>query len=259
MYSNLVSGELVSVEGVEVFNGFPYLMTYIVRSFYHLTFLPATWCRHFLFKLAKLQAAQNKLDTFLVLNEMTFIYFPGRNSNNHRFLKKPPAWGKLVSDRLQPVYPIPEDLDLKARNDKWQKIEEDLIDDDFIFGDPTKGGRQATPKDLEQLKGFNEDGVPTGLYKCNQCGFYKGTCLDPSPCFQGLKVKVHCRCENDNKCARCGQPLSQFRLNANYYDEKTRSIWYVPGFTALNHVCPDLSKKRIIQRIIKKREVKDED
>jgi len=83
-----------------------------------------------------------------------------------------------------------------------------------------KGGRQATPKDLEQLKGFNEDGVPTGLYKCPACGFYKGTCLDPSPCFQGLKVKVHCRCENNNKCARCGQPLSQFRLNANYYDEK---------------------------------------
>lgn len=244
MYSNLVSGELVNVEGVEVFNGFPYLMTYLVRSFYHLILFPDTWSRDFLFKLAKLQAAQNKLDTFLVLNDTTFIYFPGRNSDNHRFLKKPPVWGRMISRRLQPVYPIPEDLDLKARNDKWQKIEEDSIDDGFIYGDSTKGGRQATPQALEQLKGFNDDGVPTGLYECNQCGFYKGTCLDPSPCFPGLKVKVHCRCENDNKCARCGQPLSQFRLNANYYDQKTRSIWYVPGFTALNHVCPDLAKKR---------------
>lgn len=248
MNSNMFPGDLVSINGVDVLTAFPYLMTYIVRSFYHLILLPATWCRHFLFKLAKLQAAQNKLDTFLVLNEMTFIYFPGRDSDNYKFVKKPPAWGKLVSSRLQPVYPLPEDPDLKRRIKEWHNIEELLIDDGFIYCDPTKGGRRSTPQDLEQLKGFNDDSVPTGLYKCNQCGFYKGTCLDPSPCFPGLKVKVHCRCENDNKCARCGQPLSQFRLNANYYDEKTRSIWYVPGFTALNHVCPDLAKNESIKK-----------
>ena len=50
-------------------------------------------------------------------------------------------------------------------------------------------------------------------------------------------MSVACRCDNDNRCARCYHPLAERKLNANYYDESDGDIWYVPGFTGLSHRC----------------------
>lgn len=40
-----------------------------------------------------------------------------------------------------------------------------------------------------------------------------------------------------HRCARCGEPQSDCRLNANYYDESDGRIWHVPGFCGLSHRC----------------------
>jgi hypothetical protein len=50
-------------------------------------------------------------------------------------------------------------------------------------------------------------------------------------------MRVHCGCNNDNRCARCGERLAEWKLNANYYDERDGHIWHVPGFSALSHRC----------------------
>ncbi len=52
-----------------------------------------------------------------------------------------------------------------------------------------------------------------------------------------LVVRVHCVCENDNLCARCGQKFHARKLNANYYEPADRTSWHVPGFSD----CSDMS------------------
>ena len=53
----------------------------------------------------------------------------------------------------------------------------------------------------------------------------------------GLVVRVHCRCENDIRCARCGALFGGRKLNANNFDPADRTVWHVPGFAALEHRC----------------------
>ena len=108
---------------------------------------------------------------------------------------------------------------------------------DFVVGDLTKGGRQATPDDLQALSGRQSSGVPMGLALCADCGLWKGECLDPSPEFSGKVMRVFCLCENRNRCARCGETLYRFRLNGNVYDVRTDTVVHVPGFSGLSHQC----------------------
>jgi len=108
---------------------------------------------------------------------------------------------------------------------------------DFVVGDLTKGGRQATPEELRALSGRQSSGVPVGLVLCGDCGFWNGQCLDPSPEFHGKVMRVCCRCENRNRCAACGETLYRFRLNANRYDQREDAVVHVPGFCGLTHQC----------------------
>jgi hypothetical protein len=52
-------------------------------------------------------------------------------------------------------------------------------------------------------------------------------------------MTVHCRCQNDNRCAACGGFLYERKLNANYYNPSDGQIWHVPGFCRFRHQCPD--------------------
>jgi hypothetical protein len=107
----------------------------------------------------------------------------------------------------------------------------------YLFGDLTKGGRPAAPEELGSLSGLQPGNVPMGLSQCGRCGGWKGQCLDPDPSFKGWVMPVHCLCDNHNRCARCGEQLYQYRLNANYFEVEDGQIWHVPGFCGLNHRC----------------------
>ena len=69
-------------------------------------------------------------------------------------------------------------------------------------------------------------------------------CLDPSPRFTRKVLTVHCRCQNDNRCAACGELLYARKLNANYYEPRDGQIWHVPGFCGFRHRCPDSTGAR---------------
>ena len=97
-------------------------------------------------------------------------------------------------------------------------------------------GRTATAEDLVRLSGTDPDGVPVGLARCTVCTAYRGEYL---PSHQpGLVVRVFCRCENHNRCARCLHPLHEQRLEASYYDERQARVLHVAAFCGLSHVCP---------------------
>lgn len=109
----------------------------------------------------------------------------------------------------------------------------------YLLGDVTKGGKPATAEERILLEGRQANGVPRGLTRCAACPRWRGSCLDPEPCWDGLVMRVACLCENDTRCARCGLTLAAERLGSNSYDERDGKIWHVPAFMGLSHRCAD--------------------
>ena len=59
-------------------------------------------------------------------------------------------------------------------------VEERSLASGYLFGDLTKGGRDATPDEQLRLIGVQTGGVPRGLNQCPTCGEWTGECLDPA-------------------------------------------------------------------------------
>ena len=97
--------------------------------------------------------------------------------------------------------------------------------------------RVDEPDELCRFAGMNPAGVPRGLEQCASCKDWRGVCLDPGEKFAGMLMTVHCRCDNHNRCGRCGGVLYERRLQANYYDAVENAIGHVPGFCCLKHQC----------------------
>jgi hypothetical protein len=218
------------------FDGFPYLNTRVCSALYHITLLPADAPESTLLNIAGQQASANRLPVCLVLAANRGVYF--WEDGRVRWSADTPRGGTLLANRLEtPVDFLPTD-DLRDRERALLHIvENDSRKGTLVGGDLSKGGRKATPEEARRLDGTNQNGVPRGLTQCRSCREWRGTCLDPSPQFAGLIMRVHCRCENHNRCARCRRNLYTARLNANYYDVHDRTIWHVPGFCALSHKC----------------------
>jgi len=89
---------------------------------------------------------------------------------------------------------------------------------------------------------LDEKELANGFIYCSTYNGWYGECPDLNPIFKDKVMKVYCRCQNNNLCARCKQPLSDYKLNANYLGEDGQ-IWNEPGFCDLSHHCPDRRKK----------------
>ena len=227
---------------MEMFNGFPYLVTSIVSALHHVTLLPAEFSDAALLALAGAQIAANKLPTCLTLKRDAAVYFDvdGGADVSH----EPPRGEWVVFGRLEPQIAFPSSVDLRSRQ-QWlaRFVEKHSGPGGSMFGDLTKGGRGATPQELDDLAGLNDDGSPRGLTPCESCSDWRGVCLDPGETFRDQVMTVHCRCENHNRCARCGETLFGRRLNANFYDRGDGMIWHVPGFSGLSHRCDDVAPR----------------
>jgi hypothetical protein len=219
-----------------LFDGFPYLVTRIVPAMYHVIVLPDDLDPVRLVQIARHQARSNALPTCLVRRADSALYISpdGRES-----LGTPPRGGVIVTDRLRLHRAFPETESLAARLSALERFVEKHKNPKggYMFGDLTKGGRAATLEELVLLTGTQSNGVPRGLTRCGQCGEWQGRCLDPSATFARRLMNVHCRCANDNRCARCGEPLHVRKLNANEYNEFDGQIWHTPGFSGLRHAC----------------------
>jgi hypothetical protein len=217
------------------FDRFPYLVTRIVPTMYHIIVLPDDLDAIHLLELARRQARINALPTCFACSADAALYVgpDGRESRG-----EPPQGGMIVTNRLRPCRPFPETESLVARRLALDRfIEQHNPRIGYMFGDLTKGGRPATLEETVMLAGTQENGVPRGLAYCNDCGEWRGRCLDPSPQFAGQVMEVHCRCTNDNRCAGCGRLLYTRKLNANQYIEAEGQVWHTPGFSGFRHVC----------------------
>jgi len=214
-----------------------YLVVEIVVALHHLTVLPADFGDNDLEAVTRAQVEANRLDACLVLGERRVLTIDAEGAERlvAEIAFRLGHWSSAaVTRRLKTASPLPATDDLlrrqaalgnaikayPARRAEALRQRGMLPPADFVVGDLTKGGRQATPDELQGLSGR-----------------WKGQCLDPSPEFHGKVMRVCCRCENRNRCAACGETLYRFRLNANYYDQRDDAVVHVPGFSGLSHRC----------------------
>ena len=229
------------------FDGFPYLATYVVATYYHIILLPSGLKPEEMTSIAVHQATLNRLKTCLVLGEESCVFFGTNGSQVPSNCV--PGCSSWAAYRLLPGPIFVEDEELRGRKEGLRAFIKATNRGRYLLGDLTKGGRPATDEEKARLAGFSARGIPKGLSQCEVCGMWRGECLDPkTDVFKDKVMKVYCRCQNDNLCARCGRPLYEYKLNANYYGADG-IIWHVPGFLGFEHRCTDILDFNIATRI----------
>ena len=228
----MATTSITPVPHLPLFDGFPYLVTRMAPAMYHVTLLPGDPSELDLSLLARAQWRANRLDVCLVIGSERALYISADGLD--RLDPMPPRGGVLITGGLKPPVTWPATVDLQARQ---RRLEASVVKIGCGFGDLTKGGREASADDVARLAGAGPEGVARGLERCPVCSEWRGDCLDPSPKFFGKVMTVCCRCANHNRCAACGLPLYERKLNANYYNPRDRQIWHVPAFSGLSHQC----------------------
>jgi hypothetical protein len=240
------AGQRAEVSLPEPFDGYPYLVTRIGHSaLRHMAILPVAWPRERLIDLARRQAEANRLETCLCLGPSEAVYFTrdGRAVETD-FV----PIGVPVVERLELAEPVPDTAEVAVRRLDLHALAERSNPGGYLVGDGLEGGRPAAPADIERLTRQGADGVPIGLSRCPTCHWFGGDYLALNGEGNGDRtprvIQVHCRCENHNRCARCGETLADRRLSAYSYDPADRQVRYAAAYTAFSHSCPSGPEER---------------
>jgi len=217
------------------FEGTPYLATRIEPELYHILLLPRDWPLYSQLNVAFRQAESNRLPTHFLMTPDSCLWLqpcgavvPARAE---------PSEVAIAFGNLEPCDLLPIDIELIERYGALREFvsERGAL---TIGCDSNRGGWAPSAEELELYGADPRDGVPAGLERCEECGEWCGECLDPDRPLDPLVLPVSCVCENENECARCGEPFWERRLQSNWFDEEDRSLYYVPGLHALEHTCP---------------------
>ena len=103
---------------------------------------------------------------------------------------------------------------------------------------PSENEQSNNLREILELSGVQENGVPKGLARCPVCGDWIGRCLWPDPLkWHEGTTRISCRCEA-NLCSKCGEPVYEYKLGGNVYNEATGEVQHIPGmFWGLQHRC----------------------
>ena len=218
------------------FTGYPYLVTRIGRTaLRNIALLPADWSYERLLDLTRRQAIANQLETCLCLGpaESVFVEPDGTATPSSLI-----PTGSPVVERLALAESIPDTHEVSARRERLEAFAASLNPTGYLVGDGLAGGRPATQDDIARLSGRDSCGIPAGLDRCATCARFRGDYLDTegegkTPCV----IRVYCRCENHNQCARCGEPLAESRLSSWEFNEVDGRVWYAAAYVGLSHRC----------------------
>jgi len=178
-----LTAQQVKALNLPTFESFPYLTTRVIPALYHLALLPRSFEPELLRHIAQRQVAANKLPTCLVLGPADCIYYEvdGMESRSDGI----PCGGHAASGKLRLCAEFEHDDELQVRQRLLAAyVEERSLAGGYLFGDLTKGGRDATPDEQLRLAGVQTGGVPRGLDLCPTCGM-GWTVFGSKPSIQG--------------------------------------------------------------------------
>lgn len=221
------------------FDGYPYLVTRIGNGpLRHMVVLPADWPRARLLDLAVRQALTNRLETCLCLGPDDAVYVTTDGKADEATFV---PFGLPVVDRLVLAERLPERPELAARQMALRRFAALNHGAGYIVGDGLERGELATSADTERLSGRNPEGLPAGLSRCPQCHGLRGDYLalrgEGNGDMRPRVIRVHCRCENHNRCAGCGEALAEWRLSSYLWNEVKAKVSYQAAYSALSHRC----------------------
>jgi len=162
----------------------PYLLVEIVSGLYHLTVLPAGFGDDDLEAPARAQGRANRLDACLVLGErrVLAIHAEGieRRETEIPFRLFGHWSSAVVTGRLNTARALPSTDEVLRRQMALEAALREyparraemlrkcgmLAPADFVVGDTTKGGWEATADELRALSGRQPSGAPVGLVLC---------------------------------------------------------------------------------------------
>lgn len=102
---------------------------------------------------------------------------------------------------------------------------------------PSDSDESIKEREILELAGRQENGVPKGLTRCPVCGDWIGRCLWPNPLkWHEGPTRISCRCEA-NICSKCGEPVYENRLGANVYTAAIDKIQHIPIMMGWMHRC----------------------
>jgi hypothetical protein len=102
---------------------------------------------------------------------------------------------------------------------------------------PSDNEEQNKLREILELAGRQENGVPKGLSRCPVCGDWIGRCLWPDPLmWHKGTTRISCRCEA-NICTKCGEPVYEYKLSGNVYNEQIGKIQHIPIMLGWMHHC----------------------
>jgi len=201
--------------------------------------LPADWPRERLLQLAVRQALKNRLDTCVCFGPADAAYVTAEGETDKASFV---PFGHAVIERLVLAEQFPDTSELVDRREALLHFSEASKATGYIVGDGLEQGELASLEEAERLSGINEQGFPSGLSRCEMCHRLRGDFLALRGEGNGDKrarvIRVHCQCENDNRCAGCGGTLADWRLSSYFWDEAKGSAWYVAAYSAFSHRCP---------------------
>jgi hypothetical protein len=231
-----------------MFDSFPYLWSRVGNGLYHILLMPELESLAYLQTLAMVQAHLNALPTCLVTGYNSCYYY---GENGRATFSEQPPWGGIIAfGKLKPFrqFSIPAE-----REENLKRFAAGIRG--YAMGDLRKGGRPATPEELEKLAG-QVNGIPTGLTKCPMCGEWRGSCLDPNKVFAGFLMQVDCKC-NPNRCSKCGGNLNPYGWPLGKNSFENGQVWHHPTFACFGHTCPpnavELSLRTVLEEISRMR------
>ena len=225
----------VTLSQLPPFDGTPYVTITLNPGVLQYFLLPAEWDTEELVDFAVRQSSANKLLTVLAIRPSYSVwYFPDGTSGPVSDLPHP--W-MAVNGPVRPCRDIPETDELEERKARFS----DFAEMTFRRGkvppwNPEKSLRTATETELSELEGLQENGIPKGLSPCPDCGRWRGECLHNSR-WKGSVLRIDCACNNDNLCARCLEPLAEFKLDTCVYDESKNEVRFIFPMMGTRHFC----------------------
>ena len=215
------------------FDGYPYLINRIGRSaLRHIALVPADWSRDRIVAIARAQAQANRFETAACFGPEDAVYVGVETTETW---VGPTPTGSYVIELLRLSEPVPETAELMARRAWLEVVHAADRTPRYIVGDGTNQGVPARAEDRARLGGRGPDGLPTGLQRCLVCHDAAGDYLRGGTEI----VRVYCKCDNHNRCARCLQPLADRRLSAWFWDDEDGHAWHKAAYSAFSHHCSD--------------------